>query len=209
MEKYSYQNEAQEAEREKIKRDLAILEATEGFSLLTPRQRKIIRVSLLLQARAERDMDPYHKNDPWYYDWHKRSGYSPKYQGSLQHIIQWDCHGAIASLESGQPLGYEPPENPKAFYDAEYFELTNAYQVAQAIESVGFPCVVHVNEVLGNIDGEKTQWHSFLALGHDEHKNIVTWEKTGFNLPYRVARLNQVVDDYSVTTYYWGFRKLR
>jgi hypothetical protein len=209
MEKYSYQNEALTVEKEKFKRDLAILEATEGFARLAPRQRKIIRASLILQARAERDMDPNHKNDPWYYDWHKRTGHRTRYRGSLEHIVQWDCHGAIACLESGKALGYEPPENPKEFFNADYFELANASEVEKAIETVGFPCVVHINEVLGNIAGEKTQWHSFLALGHDDRQSIVTWEKIGFYLPYRVARLNQVVDDYSANAHYWGFRKLR
>lgn len=208
MEKFSHKNEALAVEMERIKRDLAILEATEGFARLTPRQQQIIRTSLFLQARAERDMHPNHKNDPWYYDWFKRSSHVPEYQESLSHVKHWYCHAAIASLESGQLSGDIPPEHPDSFFNAAYFVIHDIQELKQAISFFDFPTVVHVNSDSDNLIGEVSQYHSFLVLGYDQEKNIVVWEKEGFSYPYRITTLKQVYVEYN-NFRYWGVRKLR
>lgn len=198
-----------EAEREKYRRDLASLEQTEGFGKLTPRQQQIIRVSLYLQARAERDMHPEHKNDPWYYDWFKSiSEFKPGYQECLHHIQEWYCHAAIASLESGSLQGMHPQPHPKKFFDAEYFEFKCEYDLERMINYFGFPTVVHINSKPANFVGEESQYHSFLALGYGPTKSILVWEKNGFNFPYRVVNLEEVYEEYQ-SFRYWGLRKLR
>src|SRR3989339_263798 len=208
MEKYSHKNVELGQEREKIVCDFAILEATEGFAQLTEKQREIIRVSLIVQARAERDMDPSHKNDPWYYDWRKRRGLRAKYQGSLEHIKQWYCHVAVAALENEDLSPTRPPNCKREFFDGAYLDIDQEFELRKAVEFFGYPCVVHVSTELGNSSGETTKFHTFLALGHGPKGEIVVWEKQRIGLPYRVVSLSQVYDDYS-HAHFWGFRNLR
>jgi len=209
-EKYRYQDENLEQEKVRLKRDLALLEATKGYSMLSDTQKELIRITLYLQARAERDMHPEHINDPWYYDWMVKDGSKEaKYQNSLKHIKRWNCHGAIAALERGNlSILEDPPENTREFFNAHYAKIKNESEIRAIIETIGYPCVVHVNEELGNTYGEETQWHSFLALGEISGGKIITWEKIGFELPYRVAFLSNIFFEYDYAEY-WGFRKLR
>lgn len=209
MEKLVYANTSLENQRKMYQKDLSLLESTEGFPFLTEKQKKIIRVSLLIQARAERDLDPKHKNDPWYYDWFKfKRDLKPAYRECQEHIKNWYCHSAVASLENGCLAGERPPEHPKEFFDANYFEVRCEYELERAINFIGYPAVVHANLEKDNFNGEDTQYHTFLALGHNAENNIVVWEKAGFDFPYRVTDLSTVYEDYRGLNY-WGVRKLR
>ena len=186
-----------------------LLESTEGFPRLTAKQQQIIRTSLLLQARAERDMHPNHKNDPWYYDWLDRSPFRrPKFKQSLKHIEGWYCHAAIASLEIESLSGDRPPQILDKFFEAEYLKLESEYELERALRFFGFPAVVHVNSEQNNTAGESTQVHSFLALGYGPEQSIMVWEKNGFSFPYRVVNLEVVYEEYQ-SFRYWGLRKLR
>ena len=175
---------------------------------ITEKQREIIRVSLIVQARAERDMDPSHRNDPWHYDWHKRRGLRPRYSGSLEHIKRWYCHASVAAIENQDLSSFRPQDCPKEFFDAAYLAIHQEFELKKAVEFFGFPCVVHVSTELGNSYGETTKFHTFLALGHGPEGQIVVWEKKRIQLPYRVISLSQVYGDYP-HAHYWGFRKLR
>ncbi len=209
MEKFFRANYSRESEREKYQHDLMLLESTEGFPRLTAKQQQIIRTSLLLQARAERDMHPEHKNDPWYYDWFKaKAEFKPGYQECFHHIQEWYCHAAIASLENGSLQGARPQPHPKEFFDAEYFEFKCEYDLERMINYFGFPTVVHINSKPANFVGEESQYHSFLALGYGPDKSILVWEKNGFSFPYRVVNLEVVYEEYQ-SFRYWGLRKLR
>lgn len=208
MEKYTYKNKELEAEREKYRSDIATLEATEGWSLLTDRQREIIRTTLYLQARAQRDMHPDHKNDPWYYDWFKKANWTPKYQASMAHILNWYCHVAVYALENCDLSAEYPPDCPLEFFDGAYFEVRQYYEITKAIEFFGFPSVVHVSDENGNLSGEDKKYHTFVAMGHGINGEIVVWEKIRQREPYRVTTLKQVHNDYS-NILYWGVRKLR
>lgn len=208
MEKFSYQSQSLEKEKEKLRSDLAVLEATEGYSKLTPRQQQIIRVSLCIQARAERDMHPNHKNDPWYYDWFKAEKFLPRYKKSLEHIQKWYCHASVAALETGDLSPSRPPNCPKEFFDAAYFEIHQESELKKVLEFFDYPSVVHIGCELGKERGEMTKQHTFLALGPNQKGDIIIWEKTKVRLPYRVTTLSQVYEDYS-DSHCWGVRKLR
>lgn len=208
MEKFVYHTTELETEREKYRRDLTILEGTEGWQLLTDRQRQIIQTTLYLQNRSERDMDPVHKNDPWYFDWFKKTKYIPQYQASLGHVKRWYCHAAIASLENGSLTGIRPPKHPIAFFDASYLKISDIKELKTALESTQFPAVTHVSLEPANIKGEDPVYHSFLSLGHDSNHDIVVWDKEGFGFPYRVTTLKTIYDEYCSFSY-WGIRKLR
>ncbi|KKT29232.1 MAG: hypothetical protein UW41_C0010G0014 [Candidatus Collierbacteria bacterium GW2011_GWC2_44_18] len=208
MEKISYSRPDLDNEQARYKHDVAKLEATEGYALLSKDQRAIIRNTLILQIRAERDMDPLHRNDPWYYDWHKRKGLRPRYKGSLEHVKHWYCHAAVAALETRDLSGTRPQNCKEDFFDGDYFQIDQEFELRKAVEFFGFPCIVHVSTELGNSRGETTKFHTFLALGHGPKDEIVVWEKQRIELPYRVVSLSQVYADYK-HAHFWGFRKLR
>lgn len=208
MEKLIYRSQALASEKEKLRRDFALLQSTEGYSKLTPRQQEIIRVSLLLQARADRTLE-VSKPKSWPLRLFCQDSevffQNPECQ---DHIESWYCHAAIASLESGQLSGDFPPKHPDSFFNAAYFEIHNIQEIKKAILFFGFPSVVHINSEPENLTGEDSQYHSFLALGYDQAKNIVVWEKEGFCYPYRITTLKQVYGEYK-NFEYWGVRKLR
>ncbi len=208
MEKITHRNPDLDKEQTKYRHDVAQLEVTEGYALLSEDQRAIIRSTLIVQIRAERDMDPTHKNDPWYYDWLKNRGHRPKYQKSLEHVKQWYCHAAVAALEGQGLSGTRPPNCQVDFFDGAYLPIDQEFELRKAVEFFGFPCVVHVSTELGNSSGEKTKYHTLLALGHDPEGQIVVWEKQRIGLPYRITQLSQVYEDYR-HVHCWGFRKLR
>ncbi len=197
-----------ELENNKYREDLAKLQETNGWYLLTPRQQKIIRACQLLQPRAERDMDPNHKNDPYYFDWFKKTEFRPQYQKSLEHIKNLYCHTAIYALENESISGEAPRHCPKEFFDAAYFMFTHEFELKKALEFFGFPCVVHASTENGNEYGETTKAHSFLVLGKDHRSDTVVWGKTRIKEPYKVTTLSQVFLDYPYIKY-WGIRKLR
>lgn len=199
-------------EKEEICRDLETLEKTEGYSSLSDRQKQIIRVSLAIQARAEREgvtdscvnWGVIRRVKRYF----KRTSEETRYLASDRHIIRWYCHGAIASLEDERFEGEWPKDNPIDFFNASYFEVASEYDVKKAIEYYGFPSVVHVNEDSDNFEGEDSQYHSFLALGHNEDGEIVVWHKEGFRYPYKVTTLRSVFEDYG-PSFFWGVRKLK
>jgi len=199
-------------EKEEINRDLQILEKTEGYSSLSVRQKQIIRVSLAVQARANREgVTNYCVNKGIIRRVRRflnRTSEETRYQASGRHVIRWYCHGAIASLEGEDFEGEWPKDNPIEFFNASYFEVASEYDVKKAIEYYGFPSVVHVNEASDNLEGEDSQYHSFLALGHNEDGEIVVWHKEGFRYPYKVTTLHSVYEVYG-PSYFWGVRKLK
>jgi hypothetical protein len=209
MEKFVYRSEALARERRSYWEAISLLESTEGFSILTAKQRQVIRVSLCLQDRSDRDDESTFTTKNWFLDFfRRRESQVQKYTDSTEHIINWYCHAAIASLESGCLGGDEPPDHPLEFFDATYFEAHTEYELRQAVKFIGFPSVVHVNLDSDNVRGEDSQYHSFLVLGHDKNKNIIIWDKEGYGYPYRVTTLAQVYSEYDDFEY-WGVRKLR
>lgn len=203
METYNYRSMESEVRRDKTISSLVALESTEGYWLLTPKQRQIIRVSLFIQERAERGMHPSHKNDSWYYDWKKENSY----QKSLDHIGYWYCHAAVSGLEKEKYSGTCPPPCSHEFFNGQYFIASNVDQVSEVVEEFGFPCVVHIGGENGNFHGETNRYHTFLALGHDQDGKILIWEKIRKGEPYRIATLNDVFKSYGKDLF-WGVRKI-
>lgn len=206
MEKFVYSSPELEAEREKFRQDIELLESTEGYPLLTLKQRQIIKVSLYLQDRAERAMHPLHINDPYYHDWNRAK--TEPYKLSLDHINNWYCHTAVDGLEHKKISGARPQVCAKKFFDGKYFLVDDPLTLKEKIEAFGFPCVVHVGGENGNKNGEDGRLHTFLALGHDSEGGIVVWEKVKIRQPYRVTGLEQVYGNYGHGLF-WGIRKLR
>ncbi len=209
MEKYIYQTPELEVEREKYRIEISVLESTEGWIELSDGQKEILRVTLYLQTRAQRDMDPDHKNDPWYYDWFRRDKqYTPKYQESLKNIKRWCCHTAVQSLENVDLSGEYPKDPPINFFDADYTSIKSIDGLVEAVESIGFPAVVHISMKPKNKTGRAQQCHSFVIMGHNKSNNLIVWEKQDFHLPYRVTTLIDVYEQYRAIEF-WGIRKLR
>lgn len=199
-------------EKKEIDHDLHVLERTEGFADLSDRQKQIIRVTLAVQARANRESVTSTYQNLGMVDRVKRflnnRNEDSRYCDSRTHITRWYCHGAIASLEEEEFSGDWPKDNPVHFFDAAYHNVNDELEVKKAIEFCGFPCVVHVNDDSNNNKGEETQYHSFLALGHNDSGEIVVWHKEGFDYPYQVTTVSEVFDQYG-PRYHWGVRKLR
>lgn len=208
MEKSIYRTPELAVERDQYQKTLEILRSLEGYQALTPKQQEVIRTSLYLQDRAERDMPEGHKNDPWYYDWKKCIGLKPEFKGSLEHIKYWNCHRAIASLESCKLSNPALPKHPISFFNADYYPISNQGELELHLIEHVFPAVVHVSDCDGNRYGEDQMFHSFLALGYLDTGDLIVWDKVDFKLPYRLAKLKDVYEHFRSIPF-WGIRKLR
>ena len=179
--------------QEKLKGDMEVLKATEGWSQLSPRQQKIIEHSLYVQTRAE------------------RTG-AKLYKYGRDRTEEWYCHAAIWSLEHEHSLTVEAPpldtiEEP--FYDGDYFKADSFDSLRDAMTKVGFPLVVHVAQTPPPLT--LLQSHTFLALGTHGAGDVVVWEKAAERLPFQRSTLSKVYREYTTgqNEYYWGIRRLR
>lgn len=180
--------------QEKLKGDLEILRATQGWSRLSPRQQKIIEHSLYIQTRAERT---------------DAQGYTD----SQDRTVEWYCHAAIWSLEHEQSLTVEAPKFDtieESFYEGDYFKVDSLHSLRGAIIKAGFPLVVHVAQVPPPLT--LLQAHTFLALGTDSKGDVVVWEKANERLPFQRSTLSEIYREHTTSDqkkYYWGIRPLR
>ena len=186
-------------EQKKLQKDMEIVMATEGFSLLTKKQQQILKQSLYIQARAERKTE-----EERYADNHK-------YKDSQKYVADRNCHNAIIDLEKEKSL-QDLPVSAKIepnFFEAKYVSVKTVDELKKQIEKFGFPCVLHVSSSNKNSDST-TKAHSSLVLGHDNKDNIIVWEKKSFGIPwpYQIITLDQVYNTYG-NNYYYGLRKLR
>ena len=180
--------------QEKLKDDMKVLRATEGWSKLSPRQQKIIEHSLYVQTRAERTDTQLYKD-------------------SQTRTAEWYCHAAIWGLEHEHSLTVEPPaldtiEEP--FYDGDYFKVDSFDSLRDAITKAGFPLVVHIAQAPPPLT--LLQSHTFLALGTDSARDIVVWEKKEEQLPFQRSTLSELYREYTTRDqreYYWGVRPLQ
>jgi len=191
------------AERVRFWKNAAILKQTEGFPQLTYDQQRMVLLSLYVQDRHRRDLNAGAR-----YQSHG-TPYHASYRDSSRHIAKSYCHGAIRNLEAGLPIAidsYPQFSFPDNFFDTQYFPITNEQDAIDLIESLGFPCVVFVNCLPVN-RGIEYQSHTFLALGHAD-KDIITWEKWGLNVFYRLTTLTSQFNRHG-REMYWGARPLR
>lgn len=181
-------------EQQKLQKNMEVAMATEGFSSLTGKQQQIIKLSLYMQARAER-----------------KEGATDirKYKNSYDHVYDRNCHSAIFSLEKEnlQYLSEDAKANP-GFFKAEYTPIKEMIELKKQIEEFGFPCVLHIRGPFNGYYGGLA--HSSLVLGHDNKGNIILWEKESYEVkyPYQITTLDQIYDTYG-DMFYYGLRKLR
>ena len=180
-------------EQKKIQKNIEVLQATEGFSRLTEKQKSIIKQSLYLQVRAERGRK----------EW--EPGELRHYKNSEDRIDSTNCHSAVLSLEKEdlQELSKNKKSYP-SFFEAEYFPIETIDELKKQIEKFGFPCVLHIRR-----NSSSDEMHSSLVLGYDTQGKIVLWEKKGYEMknPYQVITLDEIYSNYG--NKYYGLRKLR
>ncbi len=179
--------------QEKLKVDMEVLRATEGWSRLSLRQQKIIEHSLYVQTRVERPS-------------------AEQYTDSQDREAEWYCHAAIWSLEHEQALTVEAPELDdieESFYEGDYFKADSLDSLRDAIMKAGFPLVVHIAQAPPPLT--LLQSHTFLALGIDPAGDVVVWEKAAERLPFQRSTLSKIYGEYTSDQkeYYWGIRPLR
>lgn len=219
-------------EQQEREKNITILESTEGFGKLTPKQQQIIKQSLYIQQRAERggdrasneliispkthasvkEVEILHEKQllhlqkaygrPDLFDPEKR-----KYKLSQNHIAEWYCHAAINNLEHEKGLQEKPEPLSENFFEAQYTEPDDIQQLQSRIHEQGYPCVVHVLVSSDSLT-ETNARHSFLVLGNHEGKTIV-WDKKSQQLSYRLTTLEEVCKQYKVDDYSWGIRELK
>ena len=183
-------------EQKKIQKDMEIVQATEGFSRLTEKQKSIIKQSLYLQARAERGRKEWKLGDV------------RKYKNSEDYVDNRNCHSAVFCLETEnmQALSKDAKADSD-FFEAEYRPAKKIDELKKQIEEFGFPCALHIS-ILRNSSPNKV--HSSLVLGHDKKNNIVLWEKKSYDVenPYQIVTLDEMYIEYG-SEYFYGLRKLR
>jgi len=184
-------------EKRRLEKSITILKATEGFAVLSSEQRRIIRLTLYITERANRNLVPGMKS----------MGAVGPYSGCRRHLIDRNCHSSLAGVEVENILAVDPDNIPPDYFEANYHDSEKLNEIESKIENFGFPCVVITSLEGGNENGENTKEHSFLALGRYKG-NIIVWEKTGFDYPYRVTTLKEEHSKYG-RGHFWGLRKLR
>lgn len=177
-----------EAEQQKLLEEMNILSQTEGFSHLTERQQLLLKQSLYIQGRSERELEG-------------------QYKLSKEHIRNWNCFGSIVNLEQEAGLDLIRPETPEGFFIADYQKVENLEELKKLLKDKGFPLVLHISDTPKG--GSAHMYHSCLILGHDDGGKIVIWEKNGMGGSYQITTLEKVYKKYeNYGGIYWGVRKL-
>ncbi len=181
------------------------LESLEGFPKLSGQQQRMIRASLYIQDRADRDHT-----------------YNGEYPTASRHIKDEFCHSAAFSLENEIPLGRETDEAfGQGYFSKEardratllagvkFLMFPTVPEVNELVEQTGFPALVVVGEVQQYDAAKRTSisehTHTCVALGKDSEGTIIVWEKRGYHLPYHLCPLNEVYARYAKSEE-WGVR---
>ena len=140
-------------EKRRLEKSITILEATEGFAVLSDRQRRIVKLTLYITERANRSLIPGMKS----------MGAIGPYSESRRHLIDRNCHSSLAGVEVENILAVDPDNIPPDYFEANYYDSESLNEIESKIENFGFPCVVITSLECGNENGENTKEHSFLA----------------------------------------------
>lgn len=221
------------AETMRLAEDFKLLESLDGFSKLTTKQQRLIKLSLYVQQRAIREkqgvqispeMEKYFGiemdevvPEKKLYTAHKLSGGpDPElipYRLSRNHVANWYCHLAAYALENEDLDLVDLDFIPDDFFETEYSNINSYHEIEEKVTTNGFPCLIHI----GNPDYEYFDKvedrfaHTCLALGKTANGRVIVWEKVTEGLPYRLTNLEDVYDFYSKDNfvYQWGVRSLR
>lgn len=201
-------------EKEERSKVIDRIKETEGFKLLTARQRKIIILSLYIQQRAQRNPVPIYggRNQISGFEAPRGIKCEPEggcYQESQSHISEHYCHSVICNLEQGETIPALPVRPPREFFQADYKGVQNKDELIKIVEQCGFPCVVFIDGFaqIPRRSDAPSPYHSFLALGHVQNGDILTWEKLRVGCPYRVTTLDEIYT-YQSSSLFWGVRRL-
>lgn len=218
---------------DKLRSNITLAEATEGWNRLSEKQQKMIKASLHIQRRAERTDDPLSKyflvfpensNHPTIVHGSnqlgdiKRNSENPdhpifssvrKYALSQDMVADFYCHQSVYKWESEDTNFPDEKEVPYDFFYADY-ERSDMKKLVDRITRVGFPCVLIASE--NRVDKENPPGlyakHSCVLLGNVQGK-IIVWEKMGATLPFRITTLDMVKANYDDPQMYWGVRSLK
>lgn len=213
--------------------DFRLLESLDGFLKLTPKQQRLIKLSLYVQNRAVRadqgvqistEMKKYFGiemdeviAEKELYTAHKLSGGPDpdliSNKSSRDHVANWYCHLAAYVLEAGDLNLADSDIIPDDFFETDYSCVNDYHEIEEMITVHGFPCLIHI----GNPDADYFEKavdriaHTCLALGKDSNGQVIIWEKVNEGLPYRLITLKDVYDFYSENNfnYKWGVRSLK
>lgn len=157
--------------------------ATEGWNVLSNKQREMILMTLRCQTKAN-EKDPE----------------------SQEFVERMFCHSAVRSLETGRFPNSKLDGIPLSdFFEAKFDTYRTVEGLSRFVNKLGFPVVAHV----GNYP-RLPFLHTFLILGHDETDNLLVWGKKGLGLsdPFYVDTLQKEFEFFGPTKY-WGVRKLK
>lgn len=201
-----------EIEREKRQEQKELLESTSGFQKLSKNQRRYISATLYIQQRAERGTDPISASrikdvSEDFKDLVEPGGKhivnpgphesdDDRYEKDQVYIMTKNCHRAIEDLEgyseSGRRTGSKWIEvGPTNSFD-DLMELIDMYK-----EEHDLPAVI---EIRGGfyVGGStiNTSMHQTVLLGENKDGNMITWEKSGFNIPFQLTSIKKIYDVY-------------
>lgn len=209
--------------KEQLSREFKLLESLEGFSKLSERQQRLIRLSLYVQQRAVRfkegtRMSPNTKRFlgveiEEVKRLHEEDSKLISNRLSREQVANWYCHLSAYVLETENIDVSGLKLIPDDFFDAEYFDVSQYDEVESRVLDVGFPCVVHIGnpdiDYYANVEDRMV--HTCVALGKDDQGQIIVWEKMNYGLPYRTTTLSDVFNSYTklkTVRYKWGIRPL-
>ena len=162
-----------------------------GYQYLPPKQRQIIRLSLMFQDRIDKMGEAI--------------------SASLQRVYHsLNCHLSVMMLETGEYTGHLYNENiPKSFFQAKYSTspIDDLKDLKKALPAIQPPIVAHISISPGKILDTYGVLHTLLILDNTDSGDLVIWEKRGTYFPFRVTSSEEQFKSYSGL--YWGFRPLQ
>lgn len=220
---------------ENIRADWDRIRSIEGYKNLTPRQRRLILLSLYAQERAtrgtlrgsdeasedalertsntikiQREIELELENGNFY----EHTPQSRQYRESQNLVSEMYCHISISDLER-ERLVFNPRRKKK--YPSVHWTQTSRKEYYTAT----FEHILSLEEIrtfllsqkffpLVVFVGSSTEEisHSLVALGQEkENGELLVWEKMNFRLPFHITTLSEVFSRYK-DFHYWGARPL-
>lgn len=179
------------SEQEQRKLMYEQLDALEGFQRLSPTQQRMIKGSLYIRQRTDREP----RKGTFFEDLTDSS-----YALSKTHRNQFFCHGAVFYLENELPVAIKPAQVDPYQHEDQYQKIEQAQiyeNLHAAIATVGVPCVLRLNYKAEKPDAPRQYeaLHTLIALGTDASGEMMIWEKTGYREPYRYTTLRKVQEN--------------
>lgn len=171
--------------------DFAKISETQGYKSLPPKQKQMIRLSLMLQKRV----------------------FETPSENLSQHTYKiycsLNCHLSVYMLETGKYTGHLYNDNiPRNFFRAKYSKkpISEQSDLLRFLPEFKLPTIIHISLSPKKVYSHEVVLHTMLVLDITSDKDLIIWEKEGTLLPFRIANVSDQLKTYP--NLHWGYRPL-